>query len=64
MVLIIDGRRQRIKFTRPLLASSLLKLLGLGRERALVRRNGKLITEFDKVSPKDNIEVFTVGSQG
>ncbi|MEM0437923.1 MAG: MoaD/ThiS family protein [Candidatus Micrarchaeia archaeon] len=64
MALYIDGRRTAGKFAKAITVSALLSRLGLGRERALVRRNGRLITEFDEVSPQDRVEVFTVGSQG
>lgn len=64
MTLYVDGRRTGRKFSRALRVGVLLGQLGLCRERALVMCNGRLLTEFDKVSPQDKVEVFTVGSQG
>ncbi len=58
MIVIFEGKKKRIKFSGK--ASELLKKLGINSQIVVLFRNGKIITEEEKLSDKDKIEIERV----
>lgn len=58
MELVLDDEGREMEFSGTL--AELLNTLGIMREEAVVRVNGKLAPETRKVKPQDKIEVIRV----
>jgi sulfur carrier protein ThiS len=62
MKCIINGTKndteKRIKFSGT--AKELLEKLGLNEQIVIIKRNGEIITELDKISDKDTVEIQKV----
>ena len=64
MPITLDGGPLKCAIKREMKVSELLSTLGISREVVIVKSNGKIITEFDTISPRDNIELIRVSTGG
>ena len=64
MNIYVEAQKKNIKKNFNGRVDSLLKELKINPETVLVKRNNELLTEEDKLSEKDNIELISVVSGG
>ena len=58
MECIINGEKKRMKFSGT--AQRLLDELGINEQIVLVKRNGEIITELDRIGGNDKVEIQKV----
>ena len=58
MQCIINGQRKRMKFSGTV--QRLLDKLGISEQIVLVKRNGEIVTELDRIGGKDRVEIQKV----
>lgn len=64
MPVYIDGDKIKYRIRKRMQLIELMKLLDMGRETVIAKINGNIVTEFDYVSPKDNVEFIRVSTGG
>lgn len=61
MKCIIDGSKRARKILRfSGTVAELLRKLGVNDQIVIVKRNGRIVTELDRLSDKDNVEIQQV----
>ncbi|MFH0961802.1 MAG: sulfur carrier protein ThiS [archaeon] len=60
----IPGKSSREEISPGETFENLLKKLGINRETVVVRRNGRLVAESEKISPGDKVEIVSIISGG
>ncbi|MEM3431241.1 MAG: MoaD/ThiS family protein [Candidatus Micrarchaeia archaeon] len=58
MKYVINGKSNNIRFEGTV--QELLSKLGISEQIVIVKVNGKIVTELDKVSNQDNVEIQKV----
>ncbi|MEM4367079.1 MAG: MoaD/ThiS family protein [Candidatus Anstonellales archaeon] len=58
MIASVDGKKRKLRFRGSVL--QLMQKLGLSREEHIVKVNGKLATDDEKVGEGDKVEIIKV----
>ncbi|MDP6613072.1 MAG: MoaD/ThiS family protein [Candidatus Hydrothermarchaeota archaeon] len=62
--LVLDGKERTIKAGSSSTVMHLLQSLGINRETVLVRKNGEICVEEEKIKEGDDIEIIKTISGG
>jgi sulfur carrier protein len=62
--LVLEGKKRTMKARGGTTVTHLLKELGINRETVLVRKNGKICVEDEKIREGDEVEIIKAISGG
>ncbi|MCX8200257.1 MAG: MoaD/ThiS family protein [Candidatus Micrarchaeota archaeon] len=64
MRVLVDGKPLRRSMRGVKTVAGLLSAIGMSSETAIVKVNGRIVTELDSVGPSDRVEVIRVSTGG
>lgn len=56
----VNGKYMRLKLKKGMNVLDVMHRLGVNRETHLARKNGRLVSELEKIGSRDKVEIFGV----